>query len=230
MGLFFCYSLHTGLQDYDPDGGVPEGGVPDGPDPSDCIPPGGVPEGRVPFICMPSGGVPEGLVPFIAMPSGGVPPIWPADWLNCGLLPEPASPGVADDARLPASPVVAAAVPWASVGIVDRVLVVSTDELLSVQPATRIPAMRIDDAISIMILFFCIGSISLNVRSMHRICRVPALHVQTCLSLFPWCPAPERSFTAGYCRNLFLMDTPGKFCRSREPFNDLPEGDHPASS
>jgi len=145
---------------------------------------------------------PEGLVPF--MPPGGVPPIWPADWLNCGLLPVAASPGVADDARLPASPAVAAAVPRASVGIVDRVLVVSTDELLSVQPATRIPAMRIDDAISIMILFFCIGFISLNVRSMHRICRVPALHVQTCLSLFPLYPAPERSFTAGYCRNLYL--------------------------
>jgi hypothetical protein len=45
-------------------------------------------------------------------------------------------------------------------GIGERVLLVSTDELLSVQPATRIPAMRMDDAISIMILRFCIGFFS----------------------------------------------------------------------
>jgi hypothetical protein len=64
---------------------------------------------------------------------------------------------------LPASPVspdnaVCAAV--AKDGIGDSVLLVSTDELLSVQPATRIPATRAADATSTMILFFFIGFVS----------------------------------------------------------------------
>jgi hypothetical protein len=48
----------------------------------------------------------------------------------------------------------------ALVGIVESELVVSTGELLSAQPATRIPAMRIVDASSTTRLLFCIGFIS----------------------------------------------------------------------
>jgi hypothetical protein len=136
---------------YDPDGGVPDGRVPDG----------GVPEGRVPFICIPSGGVPEGRVPFICIPSGGV-PCGPADWLNCGLSAVPAWSDVTDDAIPPEVPT--GAVPTACVcpAAGDDVLPVWPDTLPVswVQPATRIPATRIADAISIMILLFFIGYIS----------------------------------------------------------------------
>jgi hypothetical protein len=147
--LFFRCFPYTSQDDY-PDGGVPDGGVPDGGDPDGGVPDGGVPDGRVPFICIPPGGVPEGWVPFICIPSGGV-PIGPADSLNWGLSPVPASPVSPDNA-------VCAAV--AKDGIGDSVLLVSTDELLSVQPATRIPATRAADATSTMILFFFIGFVS----------------------------------------------------------------------
>jgi hypothetical protein len=108
---------------------------------------------------MPSGGVPEGRVPFICMPSGGV-PIGPADWLDGDLVPVPASPGVSDDDIPPAFPAGVVSTGWPSDGIGERVLLVSTDELLLEQPATRIPATRIADATSIMILLFCIGFFS----------------------------------------------------------------------
>jgi hypothetical protein len=78
-------------------------------------------------------------------------------------------PGVTDDDSPPEFPAGAVSAAWAIDGIADNVLLVSPDELLSVQPATRIPATSIDDAISIMILLFCIGYISWNVRSMHRV-------------------------------------------------------------
>jgi hypothetical protein len=59
-----------------------------------------------------------------------------------------------------ASPAGAVSAARESEGIGESVLLVPTDELLSVQPAAMIPAIRIDDAISIMILFFCIGFVS----------------------------------------------------------------------
>ena len=134
---------------YDPDGGVPDGGVPEG----------GVPDGRVPFICIPSGGVPEGRVPFTCIPSGGV-PFEPADWLNCGLSPVLAWPGVTDDDTPLESP--ATAVPTACVCSCtadgEAVVLVWPDTLPVswVQPATSIPATRIADAINIMILLLFI--------------------------------------------------------------------------
>jgi hypothetical protein len=149
-----CSSVVLPLPDYVPEGGVPDGGVPEGRVPFNCIPPGGDPEGRVPFICMPSGGVPEGRVPFISTPSGCV-SIGPADSLNRDLLPVPAS-GFPDGDSPPASPAGAVSTGGESDGIGESVLLVSTDELLSEQPAARIPATRIADATSIMILLFCI--------------------------------------------------------------------------
>ena len=129
---------------YSCDGGVPEGGVPDG----------GVPDGCVPFISIPAGGVPESLVPFNSIPDGGV-PCGPADWLKAGLsLLLKAVSGVADKVAVfefPASAVTAACA-WS----VDDALAVWPDELLSVHPATSIPAMRIADAISMTKLLFFI--------------------------------------------------------------------------
>jgi hypothetical protein len=128
------------------DGGVPEGGVP---------PDGGVPEGCVPFISIPAGGVPEGLVPFISIPAGGV-PCGPPDWLKAGLSPVLAAwSGVADEAAEPELP--ASAVTAACTWPVDDAVVVWPDELLSVHPATRIPATRIANAISMIRLLFFIG-------------------------------------------------------------------------
>jgi hypothetical protein len=154
-----CSSAVLPLSDYVPEGGVPDGGVPEGRVPFISMPPGGDPEGRVPFISIPSGGDPEGRVPFICIPSAGV-PIGPADWLNRDLFPVPASPEVIDGDNPPAFPAVAVSTGRASDGIGESVLLVSTDELLSEQPATRIPATRTADATSIMILLFCIGFFS----------------------------------------------------------------------
>lgn len=134
--FIFAFSMDTAILLYDPVGGVPEGGVPDG----------GVPKGRVPFTCILSGGGPEGRVPFICIPPGGV-PFDPADWLNCGFSPVLASPGVAD----------ATIVPEPASGVFSTVCACPAALVESwVQPATRIPAMRNADAISIIILLFFI--------------------------------------------------------------------------
>lgn len=103
------------------------------------MPPGGVPEGRVPFISIPAGGVPDGWVPFAWNPSGCVPD------------------GVTDCSD---DPVEADACDGVSCACTDDAGVDAADcvEVLpasDVQPATKIPAMRITDAtIMILILFF----------------------------------------------------------------------------
>jgi hypothetical protein len=97
------------------------------------------------------------------------------------------------------------------------VLLVPTDEVLSVQPATRIPAIRIDDAISIMSLLFCIGFVSCDVRLCTGICPEPALVLespqfsgeyvapgQACHGRILPEPAPAR------------RDTSGESCRPHE--------------
>ena len=130
------------------DGGVPEGGVP---------PDGGVPDGAVLFISIPAGGVPEGLVPFISIPAGGV-PCGPADWLNTGLSPVLVVwSGVADEAAEPEFPASAVTAACSCPVDGDDTLVVCLDVLVSVQPATRIPATRIAEAISMIKLLFFIG-------------------------------------------------------------------------
>jgi hypothetical protein len=114
---------------------------------------GGVPEGGVP----PDGGVPEGCVPFISIPAGGV-PCGPADWLKAGLSPVLAAwSGVADEAAEPEFPASAVTAACSCPVEGDDALVVWLDVLLSVQPATRIPATRIAEAISMIKLFFFIG-------------------------------------------------------------------------
>jgi hypothetical protein len=103
---------------------------------------------------MPAGGVPEGLVPFISMPAGGV-PCGPADWLNAGLSPVlVAWSGVADEAAEPEFPASAVTAACSCPAEGDDTLVVWLDVLLSVQPATIIPATRIAEAISMIKLLF----------------------------------------------------------------------------
>jgi hypothetical protein len=128
-----------------PDGGVPEGGVPDGTVPS---PAGGVPDGRVPFICIPSGGVPEGA---------------PADWLNLGLSPLLVASVVPDDEPVAGGSAEAVFVICAceDAEVLPDWAVVLPESC--VQPAMRIPAMRIADATSIIILLFFMEFISRNI-------------------------------------------------------------------
>jgi hypothetical protein len=76
--------------------------------------------------------------------------------LNRDLSPVPASPEFSDGDSPPAFPAGVVSAGFARDGAGDSVLLVSTDELLSEQPATMIPAIRIADAISIMTLLFCI--------------------------------------------------------------------------
>ena len=134
------------------------GGVPDGISPEGFSPEGLSPEGAVPFICMPSGGVPEGRVPFISIPAGGVPD---ADWFICisaGGVPE----GATDESEDP----VAACdeVAWGcSADAAALVTADDTEELpeSEVQPATKIPAMRIADATNMIIMLLFMGYVSL---------------------------------------------------------------------
>jgi hypothetical protein len=118
---------------------VPEGGVPDG------IPPkGGEPEGAVPFICIPAGGVPEGRVPFICKPAGGVPE------------------GVADWSDDPVATCVETA--WGCSADAAGLVTADWAEELpesDVQPATKIPAMRIAEATNMMMMLLFMGYVSL---------------------------------------------------------------------
>lgn len=115
-------------------GGLPEGGVPDG-----GVPEGGVPEGAVllsfpmPSGGVPAGGVPEGAVPLVmSIPFGGVPD---------GCVPS---------------------VGTAAFCVVAGVCAAGDTELLSdeaavlscVQPAKRIPAIRIAETASVRIILF----------------------------------------------------------------------------
>lgn len=198
-----------------PDGGVPDGGVPDGRVPFICIPSGGVPEGRVPFIAIPSGGGPEDRVPFIPMPSGSV-PIAAADSLNRGL--SPASDAGADSAA------------WAAAGTDASIVLVSTDELLSVQPAIRIPATRIDDASSIMRVLFCIELFSWMTG-----------HALICIETGISCsdlqrlPATSEPGQDGTGRNMpesiYLSGRTSRkdTCGPMNIFQGSPRGDHPES-
>lgn len=132
--LWTLHSLYLGS------GGVPDGCVPDG-----GAPPGGVPEGAVPFS-IPSGGVPEGAFLFIC-PPGGVPD---------GAVLFTCTPGCRSVAAvLPDCTFSCCVFTGDAAG--DTVVPVDCGEVLVVlvQPATRIPAMRIADAITMtMLLFF----------------------------------------------------------------------------
>lgn len=109
------------------------------------------------------------------MPSGGVPDGAPADWLNWGLSPFFVW---SDD---PDAELLAGCSAWAVFVICacafdDAGLPLDWAEVLPescVQPVTRIPAMRIADAISIMILLFFIRFISRSITTVS----VPATHL-----------------------------------------------------
>jgi len=146
------------LPAYDAAGGVPDGGVPEG-----FSPDGLSPEGAVPFICMPSGGVPEGRVPFISIPAGGVPE--GAVWFICisaGGVPD----GVTDESDDPEAACTEDA--WGCSA--DAAALVTSDgaeELpeSEVQPATKIPAMRIAEATNMMIMLLFMGICLLMIRT-----------------------------------------------------------------
>jgi hypothetical protein len=104
--------------------------VPDGRVPFISIPAGGVPEGWVPFICMPAGGEPDGWVVFPCILAAGVPDgvmAEPDVAVSCGTCVLSACVGAEDADVLPPS--------W-------------------VQPAIKIPATRIADAMIMMIVLF----------------------------------------------------------------------------
>jgi hypothetical protein len=116
-------------------------------------PAGGVPEGRVPFIAMPAGGVPHGWEVFPFMPAGGVPE---------GLVVFPCiSAGGVPDGVGASEPDKVAAACWAGVlSACDGTEDTPADEdadvlpLSCVQPAMKIPATRIADAMIMMIVLF----------------------------------------------------------------------------
>jgi hypothetical protein len=123
-----------------PDGGVPEGFSPDGLSPEGAVPfpgmPPGPPCGAVPFIAMPSGGVPEGTVPLLCKSAGRVP-----DGVTFSDIPADTCPDAA--------------------GVCASALDVALLPESDVQPATNIPAMRIADATSMMIVLFFMDYFSL---------------------------------------------------------------------
>lgn len=126
-----------------PDGGVPDGFSPDGLSPEGAVPlpgiPPGPPCGAVPFIAMPSGGVPEGAVPLTCLSAGGVP----------------------DGNAVSAAPDVDFS---DAAGVCTAGLDVAVLPESDVQPATNIPAMRIADATSMMMVLLFMGYVSLMSR------------------------------------------------------------------
>ena len=162
-GGFINGSRLSSYPHQDPDGGVPEGRVPDG----------GVPEGAVPLPGPPDGGVPDGRVPFICIPAGGVPEGVPADWLNRGLSPLAAGSDEPDDASLAGCSAEAVFVTCACASDDAGLPLAWAAELPeSVQPITKIPAMRIADAISINIVLFLIEFISRTITAL----AIPVVH------------------------------------------------------
>jgi len=112
-----------------------------------------LPEGAEPFI-IPPGGVPDGMVPEGEAPESAVPFAIPA-----GGVPEGAVP-VVRSARTRVPDGVPAAACWFSVTVGAAVAEDDGVVELCVQPATRIPAMRSADPISMSIVLFFIGCIT----------------------------------------------------------------------
>jgi hypothetical protein len=121
----------------------------------------GVPEGRVPFISIPSGGVPDGRVPFISIPSGGVPDgrVLFA-WSPSGCVPDRVTDCSDDPVEVDAcASVSCACTDDAGVDAADCVEVLPESD---VQPATKIPAMRITDATNMILVLFFMENLSLD--------------------------------------------------------------------
>lgn len=137
-----------------PDGGVPDGGVPDGISPDGGVPDGFSPDGAVPFIPIPPSW--EGRVPFISIPAGGVPEGAVPFCISAGGVPDGAV--LADE--LAALSAGADADCSTGAAVEDAADCVEEVPESDVQPATQMPAIRIAEATSMMMILLFMGYVS----------------------------------------------------------------------